>query len=160
MEENIKIQPSWRYWLANNVIMIIPIGLMFYFSQEIMQIELLKLGVVAIILLLILIMTYKYFLITIFTEFTITPTQIKIAKGIFFRNISYIELYRVCDYEEKENIFYMVLGVKNIYIHSTDKSTPILLIPGVNTKNKIIDVIRERVELERQKKKIFEISNR
>lgn len=103
---------------------------------------------------------YRYIDLLICTKWIITIEQIIIKKGVFFKTINYIELYRVYDYEEKKSFIQALVGNTNISIHSGDKSHPVLDMRGLKEDNNIIPIIRERVENQRETKQIYEFTNR
>ena len=51
-------------------------------------------------------------------------------------------------------------GLKNVVIYSMDRNTPVLTILGMKGKLGLIDCIRERVEANKKRKGIYEITNR
>jgi hypothetical protein len=73
---------------------------------------------------------------------------------------NYIELYRINDYIEEQTFVERIFGVKRIILLSSDKTNPQLTIRGIDDSNNISEIIRERVEFNKQKKNIYEISNR
>lgn len=91
---------------------------------------------------------------------TITDTQIKYTRGIISKNVDYMELYRVIDYQEKQNMMQQIMGIKDIIIVSGDKSHPMLRIYGIKNSLDIIGYINERVEQTKKERKIYEITNR
>lgn len=91
---------------------------------------------------------------------TITDTQIKYTRGIISRNVDYMELYRVIDYQEKQNMIQQIMGIKDIIIVSGDKSHPMLRMYGIKNNLDIIGYINEKVEQTKKERKIYEITNR
>ena len=90
----------------------------------------------------------------------ITDDQIIVTKGPFIRSIDYIELYRVYDYSQEQSIGQRILGLRTIYILSGDKSCPNLKVVGIKNGTEVITSIRYRVEYNKKKKGIYEITNR
>lgn len=90
----------------------------------------------------------------------ITDTQIKYTRGIISRNVDYMELYRVIDYQEKQNMIQQIMGIKDIIIVSGDKSHPMLRMYGIKNNLDIIGYINEKVEQTKKERKIYEITNR
>ena len=81
------------------------------------------------------------------------------AHGVFQRSTGYIELYRVVDFQERQTLLQQVFGLKSVTVFSTDRTTPRLEMTGLPKRIDIVDIIRERVEYNRQTKGIHEITN-
>lgn len=158
--DDIILKPQFRYWLIRNFLLIILVIFMFIFSKYIREHELLKFVSGAILILLILAIFYRYVSMLLCTKWIITKEQIKIYQGVFSKSINYIELYRVYDYEEKQNFIQSLINNTNIYIYSGDKSTPELLMNGLRANSGIIPFIRNRVEEQKKKKGIYEFTNK
>lgn len=103
---------------------------------------------------------YSFIALLICTRWEVTPEQIKIYKGIFIRAIDYIELYRIYDYKIKRSLTQVLTGNSNIYIYSGDKSHPILKIEGIKDGISILQLIRNRVEFQKQIKGVYEFTNK
>ena len=80
-------------------------------------------------------------------------------KGVFVKRTDYIELYRVVDYVENQTLLQRVFGVKTVTIMSTDKTDAMLHIYGVPSKFNLIHRIRNKVEICKSKKRVYEITN-
>ncbi len=92
-------------------------------------------------------------------QWIITDEQIVFIRGIFTREKDYIELYRVNDFNEVQSLIQRILGLKSIYISSSDKSHPLLKMSGVGSNIEVLNVVRTRVELNKKEKKIYEMAN-
>lgn len=92
--------------------------------------------------------------------YRVTGEQLIIHKGVFTRCCDYIELYRVVDFHEHKSFMQQIIGLKTVSIYSGDRMTPRLDIIGVHNKMHLVDIIRDRVEWNRQRKGIYEITNR
>lgn len=79
--------------------------------------------------------------------------------GILRRKVDYMELYRIVDYREHQGLLQQLFGLKTVSILSMDRSTPRLDIIGVRRRNDIVPLIRERVEYNKRRKGIYEITN-
>lgn len=157
----VTLRPQIIYWLFNNLFLI-AFGLLIlsaslYFKSSFQP--LIYMGLIVFFFTIIL-SFYKYIEIRYCTKWVITEEQIKIYKGVFLRSVNYIELYRIFDYEEKKSFIQLLLKNTNIIVRSGDKSSPILVIFGIKAGTGIVDLIRERVEIQKQKKSIYEITNR
>ncbi len=93
-------------------------------------------------------------------SWTVEHEQIKYKRGIIANTTDYIELYRIYDYKEKQQFLEALIGIKTILIYSTDKNNPVLSMFGIHKQNRIIMLIRDRVELLKYKKNIYEIANK
>lgn len=85
---------------------------------------------------------------------------IRREKGLLSKKIDYIELYRVIDYREEQNLLQQLLGIKTIIIFSDDPSDPRMDIYGVAAATNIVKILRNNVEQCKKKKHVYEITNR
>lgn len=93
-------------------------------------------------------------------NFIITPEQLIIEYGVLHRTSDYIELYRVVDFCERRNIPEQLFGLKTVSVFSGDRTKPKLDIYGIKEKIDVVGIIRERVEFNKKKKGVYEITNR
>ena len=93
------------------------------------------------------------------TIYKIESEQIVVEYGIFHRHVDYLELYRVVDYNEHQTFLQRLCGLKTVIVDSMDKSTPRLEIKGVPNKVDLVAIIRERVELNKRMRRIYEVTN-
>lgn len=93
-------------------------------------------------------------------EFRINGEQLIMEHGVFTRRSDYLELYRIVDFNEHRTILQQICGLKTITIYSGDRSNPKLAIIGVKNDLDLVSLIRERVEYNKQRKGIYEITNR
>ncbi|WP_419501419.1 PH domain-containing protein [Barnesiella intestinihominis] len=85
--------------------------------------------------------------------------QLTAEHGVFQRSIGYIELYRVVDFHEHQTLLQQIFGLKTVTVLSMDRTTPKQDLIGLPKRINIVDVIRERVEFNKQRKGIYEITN-
>ena len=85
--------------------------------------------------------------------------QLTAEHGVFQRSIGYIELYRVVDFHEHQTLLQQIFGLKTVTVLSMDRTTPKLDLIGLPKRINIVDVIRERVEFNKQRKGMYEITN-
>ena len=78
---------------------------------------------------------------------------------IYLKRMVY-ELYRVVDFGERSNLLQQLCGLKTVSVYSGDRTTPRLDIIGVGINEKLVPIIRERVEQNKRRKGIYEITNR
>ena len=93
-------------------------------------------------------------------KYIITDQQILYQHGIITYTTDYLELYRVFDYQQARSPMQQLVGLKTIYIMVADRNTPVLEMIGIENKNNIITVIRDRVEYNKAIKRVYEIGNR
>lgn len=95
-----------------------------------------------------------------FTRYDITDEQISCHSGVLTRRCDYIELYRVTDYEETRGFLQLLLGLKTVIVRSGDPSLPKLVMAGVPSSAAIVPLLRTRVEYNKKRRSIYEITNR
>ena len=93
-------------------------------------------------------------------QFIISSEQLIIQHGVFHRSSDYIELYRIVDFSEQRDILEQLFGLKTVSIYSGDRTNPKLDIYGVMEKVDVVRIIRERVEYNKQRRGVDEITNR
>lgn len=93
------------------------------------------------------------------TSYIISSEQIIIHQGAFNRTSHYIELYRVVDYEQKQNFLQLLCGLKTVTILSRDRTNSCLRMVGIKAGCDIVGEIRRRVEFNKRRKGIYEITN-
>lgn len=94
------------------------------------------------------------------SRFTVTGEQLIYERGVLSRRSDFIELYRVVDFKEKRSFLQQLVGLKTVVVYSGDRTHPHLTIPGVNYRVPLVAIIRERVEYNKQRKGVYEITNR
>ncbi|MGO5516039.1 PH domain-containing protein [Parabacteroides distasonis] len=105
-----------------------------------------------------LILLYRYIYLRRI-RYDITAEQLVCERGILLRKVDYMELYRIVDFQEKQSILQQLSGLKTVSIHSMDRNTPRLDLLGMKRGDGIVALIRERVEYNKRKKGIYEITN-
>lgn len=80
--------------------------------------------------------------------------------GVFQRSVNYMELYRVVDFAEHQTLMQQICGLKSVTIFSMDKTTPKLEMTGINNSFDVVNMIRARVETNKRRKGVYEITNR
>jgi len=89
--------------------------------------------------------------------YLVTPQYIRITKGIFFKQIDTVELFRVKDYIIIEPPLLQLFKLMDLHLKTTDPENPILWLRGI-PQSDIIDIIRERVLETRKHNQIVEIN--
>lgn len=86
--------------------------------------------------------------------------QLICEHGVFQKSVNYMELYRVVDFAEHQTLMQQLCGLKDITVLSMDRTTPKLEMTGINNSFDAVSVIRTRVETNKRRKGIYEITNR
>ena len=157
---NIILRPSINYWVITNCHLIAISIAILLFSNLFKVNEVLQYVGTLLALGILIILFYRYINTLLCTKWIITEEQIHIHRGVFAKSIDYIELYRVYDYQERKSFVQTLINNTNIYIYSGDKSNPVLAIKGIKAGTDILIDIRSRVETQKQKKSIYEFTNR
>ena len=154
--ETIVIHPSWKYyalnmgWLALLSMVLLFIGgmdgVIFHLPLYVAS------GVIGAFAL------YQFFYLKKII-FLVTGEQLIIQRGVFLRTWDYIELYRIIDFTEHQNLLQQLVGLKVVTIHSTDRTNPRLQFMGIPREKDIVRLIRERVIYNRSIRNIHEFSN-
>jgi uncharacterized membrane protein YdbT with pleckstrin-like domain len=90
-------------------------------------------------------------------KYIVTTERIKITTGVFSRHHEEIELYRIKDFQLLEPFFLRMFGLGNILFHTSDKTTPNIILEAVSDAETLRDSIREHVEALREKKNVREV---
>jgi len=99
---------------------------------------------------------YKVILIKA-VRYEITSERIKVNSGIFSKTTNAMELYRVKDYTMEAPFFYRLFHLGNIYITTSDHTTPLITLKAIPNAQKLMDDIRTHVELRRDLKGVREV---
>lgn len=151
------IRPDVRQFLINelHLLVLLTMGALCCGLEEMPCENILKLGC----LFLALYLGYGC-LFLLRCRFTITGEQLIYERGVLSRKSDFIELYRVVDFKETRSFFQQIVGLKTVVIYSGDRTHPHLTIPGVHNRMPLVALIRERVEYNKQRKGVYEITNR
>ena len=93
-------------------------------------------------------------------RYVVTEEQLIFLHGVFRHSTDYMELYRVVDYQQNRTLLQQLLGLKTVTILAGDRNMRRLDIIGVCEKEDVVSEIRKRVEMNKRKKGIYEITNR
>lgn len=91
--------------------------------------------------------------------YRIGAEQLVSEHGIIRRKVDYMELYRIVDFQEHQSLMQQLCGLKTVRIFSMDRNTPRLDLVGIRRGDDIVMLLRERVETNKRKKGIYEITN-
>lgn len=93
------------------------------------------------------------------TRYYIGSEQIISKHGVLSRKTDYMEQYRIVDFVEHQSLMQQLCGLKTVRIFSMDRNTPRLDLVGIRRNLDVVTLIRERVEYNKLKKGIYEITN-
>ena len=111
---------------------------------------------VAVLLSLVLLYRFVYLRRT---RYYIGCEQIISKHGVLSRKTDYMEQYRIVDFVEHQSLMQQLCGLKTVRIFSMDRNTPRLDLVGIRRNLDVVTLIRERVEYNKRKKGIYEITN-
>ena len=103
--------------------------------------------VIALILSLLLLYRYLYLRRI---RYCIGTEQLVSEYGIIRRKV---------DFQEHQSLLQQFCGLKTVRILSMDRNTPRLDLIGIFHRDDLVSIIRERVETNKRKKGIYEITN-
>lgn len=154
---DIVVKPLSREYILNNLFLFLLFGVsavipLLNFDYYI------RAGALAVFVGLFCLLFINWFVMLSYS-WTITREQIVYKRGLLQKKIDFIELYRVIDFSESQNLLQQIFQTKTIVITSGDKSHPELKIFGVRFNNNLIRIIRERVEINKKNKRIYEVTN-
>ncbi|RYF99681.1 MAG: hypothetical protein EOO07_36435 [Chitinophagaceae bacterium] len=90
-------------------------------------------------------------------EYLIGKEYIKLSRGIFFKRIDQIEMFRVKDYIITQSFVLQIFRLMDVTLKSTDPENPVIWLRGIPLSD-IIETIRERVQDARKENKIVELN--
>lgn len=88
-------------------------------------------------------------LVRIGTTYRLFPERIEVESGLLSRKIENVELYRVRDVGLRQSIYGRIGGFGDVYIHSTDSSTPDLHIRAIDAPQEFYQEVRQLVSRSR-----------
>ena len=90
-------------------------------------------------------------------RYLVTPAIIRIRRGILFKRVDQIELYRIKDYVLTQSFLLQIFRLMDLELRSTDPVNPVIWLRGIPVSN-LVDTIREHVQEARQHNRIYEIN--
>jgi membrane protein YdbS with pleckstrin-like domain len=154
----ITLKPTIRYWVMTNFLWLLVLSLLFlagHFFPAPRYVMYLA-GLFAIVLLFTLMWSY---VILYNITYIIDMEQIIVKHGVFRRTTDYMEMYRIYDFQKRQNLIEAAFGLMNVVLFSRDMSSPMIKFVGITDSDDVIPVIRNRVEQEKQRKHIVEFNN-
>jgi len=89
--------------------------------------------------------------------YELTTERLKQTHGIFSKRVDELELYRVKDIALEQSFFLRLFSLANIILDTSDKTTPRVVLKGISQAKDLSDLIRQQVEIQRQRKQVREI---
>ena len=89
--------------------------------------------------------------------YEVTSERIRVRSGIFSRQSSELELYRVKDTTVLEPVFLRILGLGNIVMQTSDRTSPRVVIRAVRNVVDLRESLRTHIERLRAKKRVREV---
>lgn len=93
-------------------------------------------------------------------RYHIGSEQLICEHGVFQRSVNYMELYRVVDFAEHQTLMQQLCGLKSVTVLSMDRTTPKLDMTGISKSYDVVSLIRTKVEMNKRRKGVYEITNR
>jgi len=157
-QSDIKVfRPDKMQFLINelHLLLLLAFGIIYCGLRDTLMVDLAK----TLCLLLGIYLVYQ-FIYLMKSRYTITGEQFIYERGIFTRRVDFIELYRIIDFKENRSFLQQIAGLKTIVIYSGDRTHPCLILPGIRYRIPLVNLLRERVEQNKKKRFIYEITNR
>ncbi|MEO0804233.1 MAG: PH domain-containing protein [Cyanobacteria bacterium J06642_2] len=76
--------------------------------------------------------------------------------GVLNRSTNNLELFRVKDIGLRQDFFERVIGLGTIILYTSDTSCPIVQLTGIEDAERALELIRDRVNVERNRKNVRE----
>ena len=147
---NIELRPAAIYAFMKCLPLIILSALILFLSYR-LSASFIWLSLAASIIAL-----YRYFYIRRL-RYLITAEFIRISKGICFKRVDQVELYRIKDYIVTQPPIMQLFRLMNVVLKSTDNENPIVAMLGI-PRSDLIDQLRARVQQARKNNNIYEIN--
>jgi uncharacterized membrane protein YdbT with pleckstrin-like domain len=90
-------------------------------------------------------------------RYLITTEYIRMTRGIFFKRVDQLEMFRVKDYIITQSFILQLFKLMYLTLKSTDPENPIIQFIGI-PESAITDTIRDRVQQARHHNNIYELN--
>lgn len=90
-------------------------------------------------------------------QYLITKEYIRLTRGIFFKRIDQLEMFRVKDYIITQSFILQLLKLMYLTLKSTDPENSMIQFQGIS-ESTITDTIRDRVLAARKDNNIYELN--
>ena len=101
-------------------------------------------------------MIWKYLVVRT-RIYEITSQRVRVTSGVINQTIDEVELYRVKDTQMIRPWWMRLTGLASIHLDTSDRSIPSLVIPAVSGGAELREILREQVELTRDRKRVREM---
>lgn len=159
-EAVITLKPKLGYWIAKYLLLVVIVLLIPYLIRPFIVDVILDYMVMGVCIIAWIMLCYTYIDMLFATKWIITKDELISRHGLFIRREEHLELYRVIDYSEKQNLLQILFKNKTVKVVSGDSSDPILYMYGIDKKVPIIGILRDRVRIARKESGIYEVTNR
>jgi uncharacterized membrane protein YdbT with pleckstrin-like domain len=99
---------------------------------------------------------YRYLFIRRIT-YTVTEEYLQISRGLLFRRIDTIELFRVKDYVLEQPLLLQILRLMDLQLITTDPLNRVVWLRGIPMSD-LVEQLRERVLATRRFNRIYELN--
>ncbi len=99
---------------------------------------------------------WKYLIVKC-RQYELTTERLRVSDGIFSRRIDELELYRVKDVSIEQPFFLRIFRLENIFMTTSDPSTPKLLLDYIPQKIQLGNKLRKQVDIRRDVKGVREL---
>jgi len=99
---------------------------------------------------------YRYLYIRKIT-YIIATEYLQISRGLFFRRIDTIELFRVKDYILEQPLLLQILRLMDLQLFTTDPVNTVIWLRGI-PRSDLVETLRERVLATRRYNRIYELN--
>ena len=93
--------------------------------------------------------------LALMTRYQLSNERLMIEHGFIGRRTEEIDLYRVNDVAVKQNVFERLVGLGDIFIETTDATSPEQRLHNVSTPDRVKDLIRTAARAERQRRRVL-----
>ena len=90
-------------------------------------------------------------------RYLITPEYLQVNRGLFFRQVDTVELFRVKDYTLTQPFVLQIFKLMDLHLKTTDPENPEVWLRGIPLSD-LVEQLRERVLETRQHNRIYEIN--
>ena len=101
-------------------------------------------------------MLWRYLLVRT-RVYELTNQRVRVTSGVINQTIDEIELYRVKDTQMFRTWWMRLTGLASIHLDTSDRSIPQLVIPAVKGGDELRELLRQQVELTRDRKRVREM---
>jgi len=89
--------------------------------------------------------------------YLITAEYIRVTRGIFFKRVDQVEMFRVKDFIITQSFTLQLFNLMYLTLKSTDPENPVIQLQGI-PESSITDTIRDRVLAARKNNNIYELN--